>query len=210
LGRKANRPTDVFTKIKMGGEDECWDYTGRWNERARNCYYRLGGKDVIPYRLVYELVHGIELRSDQLILHSCDNRRCCNPRHMRIGDHAENMQDMRERERHGLPHHTVRAILKLCADFPDLTDAVIASRFGLSRRHVNNIRNGKRYEHIKLTEDGANDGASATGESDSATSDEGGDTEAQLETLGPVEELQVPVPGEGEGPDHRDHVGTGC
>lgn len=158
---------------KNGDQTSCWNWQLPYNERARNIYWKLGGKNVIPYRLVYELVHGVVLRSDQLILHSCDNRICCNPTHMRIGTNQENVDERQARERFGLPHNVVRAIKKLIS--LGVSDQTIADRYGLSRRHINSIRNGKAYSYVK--EDASNeqsvsdDDGPASGDTDGNASD---------------------------------------
>jgi hypothetical protein len=39
------------------------------------------------------------------VLHTCDNRACCNPRHLYIGTQKDNMQDRERRNRMEHPHH---------------------------------------------------------------------------------------------------------
>ena len=53
----------------------------------------------LAHRLVYELEHDIILTPEQLILHSCDNPGCVNPRHLRVGTHEENVKDRQSRGR---------------------------------------------------------------------------------------------------------------
>ncbi|SAL26117.1 hypothetical protein AWB73_01986 [Caballeronia turbans] len=40
-----------------------------------------------------------EERNGRLALHSCDNPRCINPKHLRWGTHSDNMRDRSERRR---------------------------------------------------------------------------------------------------------------
>lgn len=148
--RIPNKPTDVFKYVDMsGGADACWPFTGKTNNKNRP-YFTCGGKKHLVYRLVYELVTGEQI-GDRIFRHSCDNEICCNPKHGVLGDHQENMNDMKERERHGLPHHTVRAIRKL--GDAGITHGVIASRFGIGRSTVTEIINRDNYKHVKDVED---------------------------------------------------------
>ncbi len=145
-----NKPIDVFKHIDMsGGPDSCHPFTGGLNKEGRP-YFTVDGKKVLAYRLTYELVTGDKL-GDRILRHTCDNEVCCNYRHGIPGDHQQNMDDMKERERHGLSHHLVRAIKKMIAN--GQSDEIIASLTGNSRKTINNIRNGINYSHVKENED---------------------------------------------------------
>ena len=147
----SNSPTDVFSFVVMKGPDDCWAWSGAWGGRAsdRRPYFQAAGKRRIAYRWVYELVHG-PLGDDLLILHSCDQGGypigCCNPHHMRTGDHDTNMKDMTDRQRHGLPATVVRAIRRLIESGE--TQQVIAERYGLTREAVSAIATERTYKHL--------------------------------------------------------------
>lgn len=59
------------------------------------------------HRLAYALHSGRAL-AGLLVLHGCDVRACCNPAHLGIGTHAENLEQARQRGRapQMLPHKT--------------------------------------------------------------------------------------------------------
>lgn len=145
---------DIWKFIdRSGGNDACWKWNGAQGGRANELrpYFGCEGKRFIAYRLVWELVNGTPPPDDKMILHSCDNGRmpvgCCNPFHMRLGEVQDNSNDMKERERHGLPHHVVRAIRKLLAQGREQQD--IADLYGISRENVSAIKTGRTYSHVK-------------------------------------------------------------
>lgn len=148
----ANTRHDIFKRLtNLDKPEECWEYTGYYNAHRRTPYYSYQGRKVIPYRLVWELFKGEPIPEGKMILHKCDNRKCCNPRHMSVGDHQENIDDMKERERHGLPHHTVRAIRKVAES--GMPHSAIAKQYGTSRRNITAIVNHETYKHVKEEEE---------------------------------------------------------
>jgi hypothetical protein len=147
---RSNDPVDVFQLIEMRGPDSCWVWHGSWGGRAydRRPYFMANGERTMAYRWVWRLVHGVDLLPGQMILHSCDQGGypigCCNPSHMSVGSHQDNMDDMRKRERHGLPATAVAAIRRLL-DQGD-TQQSIAEKFGVSRETISAIATGRVYK----------------------------------------------------------------
>lgn len=138
---RPNKAVDVFQFIDMsGGWDSCWEYM-RSLHKGRP-YFEYDGKKRLAYRIVYELYYGVELATDDIVRHKCDNPPCCNPRHLTLGSHQDNMNDMVERERHGMPKYAVRQIMRLLKQ--GKKHAEIAEIFGCSRETVTAINNRRR------------------------------------------------------------------
>lgn len=153
-GMASNDPIDVFKLYEMRGPDECWPYIGNaWGgqPREKRPYFQANGRRQIAYRWIYELVHGVELKPSQLILHSCDNGGypigCGCPAHMRVGDIVENAADMTSRGRVGLPPSVVRAIRSLLSQ--GITQQEIADRYGVARETISAIAVQRSHKHVK-------------------------------------------------------------
>jgi hypothetical protein len=88
---------------KSGGADACWPWTDAASFHRGYGMFRTGWKrPLMPaHRAVYEVVHGITLTSDNVIMHSCDNPPCCNPAHLTLGTHMTNHHDMVAKGRAG-------------------------------------------------------------------------------------------------------------
>ena len=143
MPRTPNRPVDVFKHIDMSGgnENECWEWKGRLNPKDNRPYFTIAGQRRPSYAVVLELYTGEEAKG-RVARHKRDNSVCCNPHHLIWGDHQDNMNDMKERERHGLPKIVVRAIRKLLDE--GHTQSHIAELYGVSRETISSISTGRR------------------------------------------------------------------
>ncbi|WP_435266563.1 HNH endonuclease signature motif containing protein [Shinella sp. BE166] len=92
-------PCPPFKRLLSGYTENdktgCWEWTGH---KYRNGYgvLKVFGRDVSAHRYSYELHNG-PIKAGFSILHSCDNKSCINPEHLRQGTHAENMAEAKER-----------------------------------------------------------------------------------------------------------------
>lgn len=97
-------------------EDECWDTTRSVTKSGYGrtwVYPRL----VYSHRIAWELTHG-EIPPNMEICHKCDNPSCCNPKHLFVGTHLDNMQDSKNKGRnnHGPILHGVNHTLSKLTD----------------------------------------------------------------------------------------------
>lgn len=83
-----------WDKVDILTENECWEWLG---SKFQNTGY---GRTSYGYahRVAFELSKG-EIPEGLHILHSCDNKLCCNPNHLRFGTRQDNMDDKVSRNR---------------------------------------------------------------------------------------------------------------
>lgn len=84
-----------WAKVNIRGPDDCWEWTGAVNGRDYGRFY-VGDKTVYAHRLAWELTSS-SIPKGKLVLHKCDNPTCCNPDHLYVGTHCDNMADLTSR-----------------------------------------------------------------------------------------------------------------
>jgi hypothetical protein len=95
-GVRKNTNDDFWDKVDIKGPEECWP----WKEAVfTNGYgrFKRNYQSLRAHRVALEDSKGPPMHKSLLALHSCHNRLCCNPRHLRWGTHEENMEDRRAR-----------------------------------------------------------------------------------------------------------------
>lgn len=86
-------PIKHFWKsIDIKDADSCWNWK-RALTSAGYGHFSVKGKLTLAHRFSYELAYG-NIPAKLEVLHSCDNPRCVNPRHLSLGTHLDNMKDM--------------------------------------------------------------------------------------------------------------------
>ena len=82
--------------VETGLSDEdCWKWIGKKNV-GYGIFCCIGF--FRANRFSY-FIHNGSIPEGKSILHSCDNKECTNPKHLRIGTHEDNMRDAVERNR---------------------------------------------------------------------------------------------------------------
>ena len=87
-----------WRRIEKGGIEECWNWLGNVNSHGYGTV-RLTPeprvhKSIGTHRAAWELTYG-PVTDGRYVLHKneCNNRRCCNPNHLYLGDAQKNAED---------------------------------------------------------------------------------------------------------------------
>ena len=84
-----------WQKVDKRGPDECWNWTA--SKVGKYGAIRLGTKSLLAHRASWEIHNGPIPDGDHhgttCVCHKCDNTICCNPSHLFLGSHKDNMQD---------------------------------------------------------------------------------------------------------------------
>lgn len=93
LSRKLPSNSESFWERVDVLEDKnaCWNWKGGKSKKGYGLI-KLLGKHAYAHRVAYEFANR-NIDPDLDVLHSCDNPSCCNPAHLRMGTHQENMRD---------------------------------------------------------------------------------------------------------------------
>lgn len=125
-----------------------------------------GFKGVYAHRVAFLAAHpesGIGLKDDTdrevCILHTCDNPACCNPHHLFIGSHDDNMADKRGKGRSKIWSHSTRSPrAKLTAEDVfwmrlqkkyGATKKALALLYEVSEATVSGALYGRHYQDVR-------------------------------------------------------------
>jgi len=76
----------------------CWIWRGYTDKDFGNGRFAMNGRTVLAHRDSW-IIHKGAIPEGLFVLHKCHVPQCVNPKHLRLGDHSENMKDKKRRER---------------------------------------------------------------------------------------------------------------
>jgi len=144
-----------WSKISVQDPNNCWPWAARAS--GRYAYFNNGEKTVLAHRFAYEQKYGKSSAKGRVVRHKCDNTFCCNPNHLVLGTHQDNMNDKIERGRaRNLKGEEcswrklnadqvieIRALLKQNIYHKD-----IAKKFGVDTVTVTDINLKRTWKHL--------------------------------------------------------------
>lgn len=142
-----------WASVSVGEPNECWN----WIASLRSGYGAIkhAGRVYSAHRVSYTIHHG-KIPKGMVVMHSCDNRKCCNPRHLSAGTPLQNNRDSMAKginRVHGercwnakLTDAIVLEIMRLRAT--GLGAWRIAKKLGLPKKPVERVVYGYGWTHI--------------------------------------------------------------
>ena len=144
---------DIWSKIKRGAENECWEWIG-------SCYQRSGygrvntsrNNGTTAHRVVWIELHGNPGMLE--VCHTCDNRKCCNPKHLFLGTDKDNAADTVAKNRQARFPGVINQSAKLTEQqvieirSSVLSHAELARRFHVSESNIRFIRKRGTWSHL--------------------------------------------------------------
>jgi len=157
-------PKRFWRNVDKKSEDECWEWKGAYLGFYGRTYPGATGHTMRAHRASFVLHTKSEIPDGLCVLHNCDNPKCVNPIHLRLGTMADNCDDRDSRGRHFMqtkPESHVNGertgTAKLYPDDvvfirknKDLKNTELSAWFGVGATQISRIKRGERWAHLPL------------------------------------------------------------
>lgn len=90
---------EEFFWDQVESKSECWEWQGHIEHSGYGSWRIPREGSYKAHRLSYILANGPLPNKDLLVLHRCDNRRCCRPSHLFLGTNEDNSWDRQTKGR---------------------------------------------------------------------------------------------------------------
>lgn len=130
-------------RINRDGDDGCWSWLGA-TTKAGYGHLRYEGKQIYAHRLMCLLL-GLSI-DGKVVMHTCDNPGCVNPKHLRVGTQIDNIRDRDAKGRHGCFKLTYDDAEEIRNLYRYGNSGILSERYNVSKNTISDIVHHKRYK----------------------------------------------------------------
>jgi len=137
------------SRILIDETTKCWNWTGTKDKDGYGVFH-WRNKRLRAHREALTVFGGIDVSSDLIVCHSCDNPSCINPDHLFVGTVKDNAQDALKKKRAFVGDKNGRSKLSQSqVNQIRCEDGIyrsIAEKYGVSRSTISEIKRGKTWQ----------------------------------------------------------------
>ena len=140
----------IFDNVLLEGKDGCWKWLSAFDAKGYGVL-NFRGSHWKAHRFSHTIFNG-EIIDNLHVLHSCDNRYCVNPAHLRLGTNRDNVSDMVSRKRNCFGEKNAMTKLtveqaRFIKNSPSSTYR-LAKTFGVTSGTISAIKTNRSWKHV--------------------------------------------------------------
>jgi len=132
-------------------EDTCWEWQGP--KYPVNYGQTTWGCEHYPtHRMSYIIFNGL-IPNDKIVRHTCDNRRCVNPKHLISGTFLDNAIDNVKRNRQGVQKLTQEDVIEIKTALKNPSRGLrqqLAEKYNVAYVTISHIKNNISWSWLKV------------------------------------------------------------
>lgn len=152
---------NFWARVQKGKRNECWEWKLNFHDSGYGLFaFTVGPSkqvNIRAHRISFFMEYGYLPEAPLVVCHTCDNRKCVNPRHLFSGTRRVNNQDMVQKNRQAigvriftakLNPSKVRKIRHL-SGVKGMTHSELAKMFNVRDCTISSVVNRKFWRHVK-------------------------------------------------------------
>lgn len=146
-------------KEKLKKKGKCLLWTGGTNGSKdvthRYGIFKIGKQRILAHRFAYQLATGKKVPKNKILIHTCRNTLCCNPKHLKLGTHSDFSEKSRQKgAKHWKTDLTAKDVRYMRKRYKDSGNdraecEALAEEYGLKSNTVYSIVRGYSWKSVK-------------------------------------------------------------